>query len=162
MAGDFLFDIEWGGLQELEEEFDKMEEEFEEILVDEYTKYGLLVEEGSKALVHRDHGDLEESIHFDKGEIEGESVVVEGGSNLPYALRRHEEPYRMGVYDKYDNGTKYPGYYVNGRGRKTHRKPNWRGYKPGRKYLANAIIATEEDYNIMNLRVLNRTFGEES
>lgn len=152
---DFL-KVEWDGLEELEKYFDKFGEDFEEILLDEYTKYGMLVEEGAKALVHHDEGDLEGSIKFDKAKKDSKGVSVEGGSNLPYAVRRHEEPYRYGVHDKYDNGSKFPNYYVYGRGRGTLTKPTWRGLRPGRKFMQNAISATKKDYDKMNERVLKR------
>lgn len=154
--------MEWEGLEELEKEFDKMEKDFQDILIDEYTKYGMLVEEGAKALAHHDEGDLEDSITFDKAKIEGSEVVVEGGSNSKYAIRRHEEPYRPGTHPKYSNGAKFDRYYMNGRGRGTLTKPKWRGYKPGRKFLQNAIIATEEDYDEMNERILDRTLGDKT
>jgi hypothetical protein len=154
---DEFINISWDGLDELERHFEKMEENFVDILVDEYTKYGQLVEEGTKALVHHDEGDLEDSISFDRAKLKGDQVVVEGGSNSPYALRRHEEPYRSGTHDKYENGAKFPRYYLNGRGRGTLTKRRWRGYKPGRKFLQNAINATKPDYNQMNERVLERT-----
>jgi hypothetical protein len=154
---DEFLNIEWDGIKELEEYFDKFEENFEQILIEEYTKYGMLVEEGTKALVHHDEGDLEGSISFDRAKREGNTVVVEGGSNLSYALRRHEEPYRMGTFPKYENGSKFPNYYLYGRGRGTLTKPKWRGYKPGRKFLQNAINATKRDYDKMNERILERT-----
>lgn len=157
---DNLFDVEWEGLEELANEFDKMEQNFQDILVEEYTKYGALVEEGTKKLAPYDEGDLEESITFGKAKIQGNEVVVEGGSNSPYALRRHEEPSRKGKNPKYSNGSKFDDYYKDGRGRGTQGKSAWRGYQPGRKYLENAVRATEEDYDEMNERILDRTLGD--
>lgn len=159
---DDFFRMEWDGLKELEKLFDNMEENFERILIEEYSDYGMLVEEGAKALAPHDEGDLEDSISFDKAKIEGNSVTVEGGSNLKYALRRHEEPYRAGEYPKYNRGAKFPKYYVNGLGTGTRSKSTWRGYSPGRKYLENAIKATEKDYDEMNARILDRALGGDS
>ncbi|MDY0395425.1 hypothetical protein RWE15_14490 [Virgibacillus halophilus] len=122
-----LFEIKWDGLEEFAELLDKMDAKSEEIVMDEMTKFGMLAEEGTKALVHHDEGTLEDSVSFDKAKKEGKDIVVRGGSNLDYALRRHEEPYRPGVHDKYSEGKKWPNYYLNGRGRGTYRKPNWRG-----------------------------------
>lgn len=156
MAKGDVFNIEWEGLDEFAEILDKMDKQSEKIIMDEMTKLGMLAEEGAKALVHHDHGDLEDSLSFDRAKKEGRNIVVHGGSNLEYALRRHEEPYRPGVHDKYENGRHYPNYYLNGRGRGTHRKPKWRGYKPGRKYLENTIKAIEPDYNKVNTRALER------
>lgn len=156
-----LLSIEWDGLAELEEKFEKMDEEFEKNLVQGYTEYGMLVEEGSRALAQRDTGDMEESIVFGKARMEGDTVIVEGGSNSPYALRRHEEPYRPGVHDKYDNGAKFEDYYLNGRGRGTYQKGPWRGQKPGRKFMQRAIDVTENDYNEMNQRIVDKTLGDD-
>ncbi len=108
MAKGDVFNIEWEGLEEFSEILDKMDKEAENIIMDEMTKFGMLAEEGTKALVHHDEGTLEDSINFDKAKKEGNEIVVRGGSNLEYALRRHEEPYRPGVHDKYENGRKYP------------------------------------------------------
>lgn len=156
-----LLDIEWSGLDELEAEFGKMDEDFEKALIQGYTEYGMLVEEGSRALAQYDTGELEESITFDKARMEGDTVVVEGGSNSPYAVRRHEEPYRMGVYDKYDNGAKFEDYYLNGRGRDTYGKGPWMGEKPGRKFMERAISATETNYNAMLQQIMDMTLGDD-
>ncbi len=153
-----VFGIEWEGLDEFHDMLDKMESEAENIIMDEMTKFGMLAEEGTKALAPHDKGDdgLTGSINFDKAKKEGNSIVVRGGSNLEYALRRHEEPYRPGVHAKYERGRHYPGYYVDGRGAGTRGKSNWRGYQPGRKYMENAIKAIEPDYDKMNARALER------
>jgi hypothetical protein len=156
-----LLDIEWSGLDELEAEFGKMDKEFEKNLIQSYTEYGGLVEEGSRALAQRDTGDMEESIIFDKARMEGDTVVVEGGSNSPYALRRHEEPYRPGVHDKYDNGAKFEDYYLNGRGRGTYRKGPWKGERPGRKFMERAISVTAPNYNAMLQRIVDKTLGDD-
>jgi hypothetical protein len=157
LANNDFIHIEWEGLAELEQLFDGMDDAFMRILKEEYTDYGMLVEEGSKALVHHDESDLEDSINFGQAEPEGSGVAVEGGSNSKYALKRHERPYRMGRHPKYENGAKFPDYYVNGRGEGTRSKPKWRGKMPGRKYLLNAINATERDYEKMLERILERT-----
>ncbi|MCK1982229.1 MULTISPECIES: HK97 gp10 family phage protein [Peribacillus] len=156
---DDVIRLEWDGLEEFEDLLFGMEDEVERIAKVEMTKYGLLVEEGTKALAPKDTGDLEQSINFGPATREGGLIVVEGGSNLEYALRRHEEPSKMGIRDKFDNGAKFDNYYIAGKGRKTLRKPTWRGYKAGRKFLQNAINATEEDYNKMNERILERLLG---
>lgn len=157
MASDDFLNIQWDGLEELERLFEEMDGKFTQILTEEYTDYGMLVEEGTKALAPHDEGDLEDSINFGQAEREGSGVSVEGGSNAKHALKRHERPYRMGKYPKYENGSKFPDYYVNGRGAGTRSKPKWRGQMPGRKYLLNAINATEKDYEKMLVRILERT-----
>jgi hypothetical protein len=153
------FEIKWDGLDQLIKKFDHMEADLKKNLLAGYTKYGLLVEEGAKALAPHDTGDLEASITAEKASIRGNSVETAVGSNSKYALRRHEEPYRKGAFPKYDNGAKFPDYYVNGRGQITRSKPNWRDKIPGRKYLQNAIDATENEYHETNQRILHRTLG---
>ncbi|WP_037563077.1 HK97 gp10 family phage protein [Sporolactobacillus terrae] len=154
-----LFHIEWDGLEELKELFDQMDENFQRILIEEFTDYGSLVEEGAKALAPKDAGDLVDSINATKAEIHGHTVEVSVGSNSKYAVRRHEEPYRKGHFPKYDNGSKFDNYYINGRGKRTRSKHRWKGQPTGRKYLQNAINATESDYKKMLERILKRTLG---
>jgi hypothetical protein len=151
------FHIEWHGLHELEQLFDDIDENAIDIVKEEYSKYGMLVEEGTKALAPHDEGDLEDSISFDRAQQHGDSIVVEGGASAKHAVIRHEMPYRKGVHPKYDNGAKFPDYYQEGRGEGTRMKPAWRGLAPGRKFMQNAINATLEDYNKMNERILERT-----
>jgi hypothetical protein len=153
-----FFRLEWDGLEELEQYFARMEEAFVQILVEEYTRYGLLLEEGGKALAPEDDGDLAASINFSGLRVTADGVEGEVGTNLVYALRRHEEPYRMGTFPKYSRGAKFPDYYVNGRGAETRNK-SWRGIPAGRKYLENAVKATQEDYEEMLRRILERLTG---
>lgn len=153
--------IDWGNtLNEFEQFFDGMEDKFERIAIEEYSKFGLLVEEGAKALVHHDEGDLEDSISFDRAKRIGDRIILEGGSSSEYAWRRHEEPYRKGSHTKYDDGATFPHYYVDGRGQRTRTKRNWRGFAPGRKYMINAINAVTPDYNLMLDRILKRVMEE--
>lgn len=95
-------------------------------------------EADSKALVGRDGGQLENSIIASPAVYSNDVISGKVGSNLVYALRRHEEHERIGTFNKYEDGVKYEGYYYNGRGELTRAKPNVGGFKPGRKYLENA------------------------
>jgi hypothetical protein len=153
-----IFSLDWEGLPELEQYFESMEEAFVEILKDEYTKFGLLLEEGGKSLAPEDDGDLAASINFSGLTVTADGVEGSVGTNLVYALRRHEEPYRIGTFPKYSRGAKFPDYYKNGRGVTTRGK-SWRGYPAGRKYLANAVLATESYYQEMLQRILERTLN---
>lgn len=153
------FSIEWDGLDEFIDELEGMEKEFVANVEKGMAKYGMLAEEGSRALVHRDSGDLETSISFGKPKREGGNIVVEGGSNLAYALRRHEERVRRGYHDKYDAGVKYPRYYFNGRGERTQQKPTWRGEVPGRKFMERAIKVTETEFDKIMAEALEKTLG---
>lgn len=157
MAKNDVFSIEWEGLEEFHQMLEKMDKEAEKIIIEEMTEFGMLAEEATKALAPHDEGHgLVDSINFDKAKKVGSSVVVKGGSNSKYALRRHEEPYRLGIYDKYKEGKHWPGFYVDGRGGNTRGKSMWRGYRPGRKYMENAIKSIESDYDKMNARALER------
>lgn len=158
MPNDDFFRLEWEGLEEMAAQFERMEEAFVRILKEEYKKYGLLLEEGGKMLAPEDDGDLAASIRFSGLKVSGNSIEGDVGTNLVYALRRHEEPYRMGKFPKYSRGAKFPDYYHNGRGAGTRGK-SWRGYPAGRKYLENAVKATQEYYNDMLQRILDRTLN---
>lgn len=151
------FSLVWDGLDEFIEDLEGMERDFENNVKKGMGKYGSLAEEGSKALSPRDSGDLESSIHFDRPKNQGGSIVVEGGSNLHYALRQHEAPERTGVRDKNDAGVKEAGYYVDGRGRRTRQKPAWRGQQAGRKYVERAIVATEKGFEKIMANALEQT-----
>lgn len=159
MGRDSNIHIEWDGLQELGDLLETMEEEIERIALEEYRDFGMLFEEAVRALAPRDESDLEGSYNVAPPKREGEAIVIEGGSNSKYALRRHEEPYRMGTYPKYDNGSKFPDFYVNGRGARTRSKPGFRGEKAGRKYQSRAVELITEDWNETNQRILDRVLG---
>ncbi|MCI2770692.1 HK97 gp10 family phage protein [Staphylococcus warneri] len=100
----------------------------------------LNAEDDSKALSPRDNGRLENSINASKATYVDGYVSGNVGSNLVYALRRHEEEPRKGTYNKYEDGVKYVDYYINGRGEVTRAKTNVKGISPGRKYLYNASL----------------------
>ena len=143
MAKGFQFDFD---VDQMAKEFGEMAAGADKIIDGGMSEYGMLFEEAGKALAPQDSGDLVTSIEFQglktvNGERQG-SV----GSELEYALRRHEDPYKPGTRDKYDNGVKFEKYYLNGRGRRTHRKPGFRGQKAGRKYLERAQVAISKDH----------------
>lgn len=154
----FGIQVDWQGLEEFERFLDHVEESLERVMKEEYKKYGLLLEEGAKALAPEDTGDLAASINFSGLQVTGSGIEGTVGTNLVYALRRHEEPYRGGTYPKYDRGSKFPNYYVNGRGAGTRHKA-WRGYPAGRKYLENAVKACQSYYEEMLERILHRAMN---
>ncbi|GIN93325.1 hypothetical protein J22TS1_43760 [Siminovitchia terrae] len=151
------FTLVWEGLDEFIEDLEGMERDFEKNVARGMKKYSSLAEEGTRALAPRDSGDLESSLTLNIPKLQGGAVTGGFGSNLAYALRRHEEPYRYGVHDKYDNGAHFPGYYIYGKGRRTLAKPHWRGEKPGRKYMERAIVATEKDFDKIMADALEQT-----
>lgn len=159
MSGKDYLSIEWEGLKELEDLLDEMGDEIERVAYQEYGRYALLLEEGTKALVQRDTGDLESTINFAVNKTP-EGIEIDGGSNSKYALRRHYEPYRKGKYPKYDNGAKFPDFYSNGLGLRTRSKRGFRGEKPGRLFLERAIKVTREDWDATNQRILKRVLNK--
>ncbi|MEB5827116.1 HK97 gp10 family phage protein [Staphylococcus haemolyticus] len=106
----------------------------------------LNAESDAKSLSPRDKGRLENSINASKATYTDGYVSGVVGSNLVYALRRHEEQERKGTYHKYENGVKYADYYINGRGEVTRAKPEVSGYVPGRKYLSNACEINKDNW----------------
>lgn len=155
----FEVDVQWEGLEELQAMFMTMDDRFQRILKEEFDDYMALVEDGVKSLAPHDEGDLEDSIAA-YSQLLPNGITGAVGANTEYALRRHEEPYRTGKAPKYDNGGKFPDYYVNGRGAGTRAKGMWRGYPAGRKYITNAVRATEQDFYDMLERVLERCIRE--
>jgi hypothetical protein len=156
------FYIDVDGFQGLVDDLEQMEEAIEAIMVEEFTKYGFKLEEAARALAPEDEGDLAASIIFSGLRVASNGVEGDVGSNLAYALRRHEEPYREGLYPKYSKGAKFPDYYEDGRGLGTVGK-SYKGYQAGRKYLENAVKALDRYYEDMLARIRDRAtegFGE--
>ncbi len=106
----------------------------------------LNTEADAKALSPRDKGRLENSIHASRATHTAGYVSGVVGSNLVYALRRHEEQPRLGTWNKYEDGVKYEGYYIDGRGEVTRAKPEVNGFRPGRKYLSNAQLLNKDNW----------------
>lgn len=156
MARDNIFQIEWEGIDELTQFLNSMDDNVERILVDEFTKYGLLVEEGARALATHDKGDMEDTINADRAKKSGNEIFVEVGVGSIYGIYQHEKRTRGGIHPKYSRGAKFPGYYKDGYGMRTRSKPSWRGEKPGRKFLQRAVEVTDDDFDEMNARALER------
>lgn len=104
------------------------------------------VETDAKGLAPRDSGRLEQSIEASQAKYRNDVISGSVGSNLVYALRRHEEQPRKGTYNKYEEGVKYKGYYFNGRGELTREKEKVKKQKPGRKYLENSATINEKHW----------------
>lgn len=156
MASKEIFRLEWSGLEELAKEMEKMDDQMADLMIDEYSKFGLIVEEGAKALAPHDKGDLEDTINADRAQRNGQEIFVEVGVGSIYGVYQHEKQLRPGKHPKYDRGAKFPDYYQDGYGQKTRSKPAWRGAKPGRKYLERAVELTQDDFDEMNQRILER------
>lgn len=152
--------IEWTGLNELIRELDGFYPLFMNYLKDGMKDYSLHVESGARALAHRYGGDLEESIVAAAVAERNGMIIGSVGSNLAYAWKRHETPYRMGSKgDLYDAGIKIKDYYINSLGQRSRQKATWRGQLPGRKFLERAVVATEEDFWTMCNEALDQAMG---
>ena len=155
MARD-IFRLEWDGLDQLVRIMEEMNDEKDAIIIEEYTRFGLLVEEGTKALAPHDKGDLEDTIHSEPAKRDGDGISTEVYVGSEYGVYQHELVPRSGEHPKYENGAKFPGYYKDGKGARTRSKPGWRGEEPGRKYLERAVELTDDDFTEMNERALDR------
>lgn len=151
--------VEWTGLKELVDFYGSLETAFDRELKKEMKDYVLLVETGARALAHRYGGDLEESIIAAEVAVKNGMVIGEVGSNLVYAWRRHEEPYRRGKHPLYDNGIRIDNYYKDGLGARTRGKSSWRGQMPGRKFLSRTVTITEADFAAGMSNALKRALG---
>ena len=154
----FNLSVEIPGLAEFVDNLELMETSFYDNLEEGVKEYGSLLEEGGQALAPYDGGELETSIQFKDFRHVGNRMEGAVGSDLKYALRRHEDPYKEGTRDKYDAGVKFEEYYTDGRGQETILRPGWRGQKAGRKYLERAVDASETDFNEIMGEVYEKTF----
>lgn len=150
------FSIEWEGLDEFKKLIKEAPKKFDRLVREELTDIGLVAEGYAKGLSPRDSGDLEDSIFSTKASKKGGVYVVYVGTNMEYARYVHELFNPMGRGDKYERGVKYPNYYIGGRGKRTREKPNVKGYRPGRKYIRNAIVLTEPDVEKAMERVITK------
>jgi hypothetical protein len=120
---------------------DRISDEVDRRLRQALNEAALAVEEGAKQLAPKgDTGLLESSIVASEVKRTSSGYVVEVGSNVEYAARRHEEEPREGIFPKYiGGGQKINAYYINGRGIKTRSKSPLGRYLPGRKFLENSL-----------------------
>ncbi|MDK3882496.1 HK97 gp10 family phage protein [Staphylococcus pseudintermedius] len=137
--------IDSSRIRALESKFAGSKERFDKALQKNVGLFSLEMENDSKALAPRQDGELENSIQSKTSFRNGVASSVTG-SNLKYALRRHEEHERKGVYPLYRRGVKHPDYYYNGRGEITRAKSPVGGFQPGRKYLHNAAILNKDNW----------------
>lgn len=152
--------IQWEGLTELIAFLDGFEDLLKANLKLGLTDHSLQVETGARALAHRYGGDLEESILAAAIAENNGMLIVSVGSNLAYAWKRHETPYRMGSKgDLHDGGITIKDYYISSRGERTRNKASWRGQMPGRKFLERAVVATEDDFWTMCEDALDQSLG---
>lgn len=128
-------------------------------IIKKANKVGYQVEADAKALAPRDMGQLEQSIQSTGAKYVNGQISLSVGSPLVYALRRHEEPSRKGMYNKYARGVTYTDYYINGRGELTRAKPNVGSFEPGRKFLTNAKLLNQSRWRSQLANVVTETYG---
>lgn len=159
---DTRFVLDFSAFEAFADELEAMKDILQHNLEVAMIEFSMLAEEGTRALVHHDTGELEMSIHAETPHWEGDEIHSAVSTNNEYAIVRHEAPYRMGTTgDKYDRGIVEHDYYVNSRGRRTREKPNWRGMPTGRKYMERAIVAIQTDGDIIFGRALDMTLRGE-
>ncbi|MFO3690252.1 HK97 gp10 family phage protein [Staphylococcus felis] len=139
-------DVDNSQVKRLADKVSETNSKFVENLIKNVDLFGMQMEDDSKALASVDSRDLEQSINSKTSYSKG-IVSSVTGSNLEYALRRHEEQPGIGKYNKYHKGVKYKDYYYNGRGKLTRVKENVNDFKPGRKYLTNASLINRKNWN---------------
>jgi hypothetical protein len=150
------FEIKWTGIDEFKKVLQNLNRDQGAVFQREYSRFGMLVEEGARALAPQDRGDLASSINADAPNVSARGVSIEIGVGSVYGLYQHEKRSSGRTYPKYDNGAKFPGYYSGGYGARTRSKPSWRGAQPGRKYLERTVQLVETDFNEMNERILQQ------
>lgn len=138
MANDEI-KIQFEGLEEFIALLDSFSRTVENELIKEMNKYKSEVEKGTKLLTPVDTNELTKSITSSDVKRNGNEYYFTVGSDLPYALRMHEHTGNWGVRTQLKQMKSY------------------RGYTPGKKYLENAIRATESDWERAMNNVLDNT-----
>lgn len=110
------------------------------ILKEELQKVAARTEGYARELSPRDTGYLEDSIHMTTVEKEGISYSVYVGTNTEYAKYVHE--------------------MLSSGSPETRSKKGVGGYRPGRKFLSNAIVLSEDDLEEAMGRAIERVLGE--
>lgn len=90
---------------EVVEILDRVSKRTPPVLKDALDRIGEHAAERSKANAHILSGALRESLHSTGAKISGKVVKVSVESDLPYALRRHEEPTELGPVSAAQPGT---------------------------------------------------------
>ncbi|MCQ9290703.1 HK97 gp10 family phage protein [Staphylococcus hyicus] len=139
-------DINTIQVEKLQKKVETTNREFVNTLIENVELFSAQMESDSKDLAPADSKELEQSINSITNYRNGVVSSITG-SNLEYALRRHEEEYRKGTYHKYHKGVKFTDYYINGRGELTREKKSVRGKLPGRKYLSNAVKINRKNWS---------------
>lgn len=130
--------IKWNGLREFKKYMKDGSKVVDKIILEELNNVGLIIEGYGKRLSPRDRGDLEASITSDKAYKSGDRYICIIGTNMIYAKYVHD-----GV----------------GRGPRTLKKPNVKGYRPGPLYLRNATTLAERDFEIAIARAVVRVLN---
>ena len=127
-------DVKLEGFEEFARNMDRLSDEMIEKLVEGVTDITEDLASKSQKLSPKLEGILEESAAV-KIEKSSKNITGTVSYNSPYALRRHEEPYKTGTRKEYDKSGRPVGYIIDGRGPITRGKPSVDGMQPGRKYL---------------------------
>ncbi|MCG1009225.1 HK97 gp10 family phage protein [Salinicoccus sp. ID82-1] len=133
------FDISWQGLDQMIALLGEMDLAVEREIINEMNRFSKVPERGAKQLAPQDTGDLRDSITASEVRKVGRDYEFSLGTNLTYALKVHENPLNWGE--------------------KTRNKGPWRGYQPGEKYLDNAVLGSEKEWNQAMDNVLNKVLG---
>lgn len=148
MSKDNLFDfsIKWDGLDELLKGLDKAADEVIKAIEEGVNDAASDLLSKAQQLAPRLTGDLEGSGHLGKLQNTGAGIQRRVIFSTPYALRRHEEPYRPGKHMEYGLNGEKVGYIIVGRGPITRSKASVDGMRPGRKYLERPLKKNADKY----------------
>lgn len=133
------FDISWQGLDQMIALLGEMDLGVERLIIIKMTAFSKVLERGAKLLAPQDTGVLRESISSSAVEKVGQDYEFSLGTNIAYALKVHENPLNWGE--------------------KTRNKAPWHGYQPGNKYLDNAVLGSEKEWNQTMDDILNSVMG---
>lgn len=137
MANDGAFSFNLEGIDAIIGRLDDLEEDVETRLDATLTKLAMKIIHDAKRLAPIDSGDLE------AGLIVGEVIQLIGLSAIDFGVSMEVGDYALIQHEGF-NKTPSGKVIKLKPGKKTMSKGNYKGYAPGKKYLANAIKLNEK------------------
>ncbi|MEK4328915.1 HK97 gp10 family phage protein [Paenibacillus sp. FSL R7-0312] len=137
MADNGAFSFELDGLDKIIDRLDDLEKDIEIRLDATLTKLAMKIIHDAKRLAPNDIGDLEGALEV------GELVQLIGLSSIDFGATVDVNDYSVIQHEGFNKSSL--GKVITLKpGEKTLSKGNYRGYMPGKKYLANAIKLNEK------------------
>lgn len=137
------FSADFEGIDEFLSEVDQAENRLQARTIQELNQFKTVPERGAKLLTPVDENDLTKSITASNVHMSGlDEYWFSIGTTLHYALRMHE----------------WTGNW--GEDTKVKQARQWRGFTPGRKYLENAGLGSEDQFEQVGKKIADGLFKD--